>query len=254
MRISSLLTRFTVMAIAVSALLLFTGCTSDPQSFEGATEDLEANAIPGALLTETGDMGVEYLERMIFVGDSNTAHLVGFGVLPGGKSTDRVWLPKGNTITLDSEITNKTVLFPATGEYLTIPDAAAKGKPEYLVISLGTNGVATLSETQFKYCYKKLINAIRAASPETRIIVQSIYPVTAQYEGFSNSDVDRANIWLLSLAEECGVKYADTASVLKDSHGSLKEEYNSDHMDGYHINKEAAELILLYIRTHGYKE
>ena len=242
------------MAIAVSSLFLFTGCTPNPHSVEESTEDLEVNAISNTLLGETEDMGEEYLDRMIFVGDSNTAHLVSFGVLRGGKSTDRVWLPKGNTLTLDSEITNKTVLFPPTGEYLTIPEAASKGKPEYLVISLGTNGIASLDETQFKYCYKKLIVAIRAASPKTKIIVQSIYPVTSQYKGFSHLTVDRANGWLLSLAEECGVKYIDTASVLKDAYGALKEEYNSDHMDGYHINKEAAEQILLYIRTHGYAE
>ena len=148
----------------------------------------------------------------------------------------------------------------STGEYRTDgafaqslgADTDTK-KPKYLVISLGTNGVATLSESGFKYCYNKLITAIKQASPDTKIIVQSIYPVTSWYTGFTNEKINAANEWLLELAEEAGVKYVDTASVLKGPDGALKESFNSDHEDGYHVNADAYERILYYLRTHGYK-
>lgn len=241
-----------ILLICIAALITITSDCKGDATGAGVQNDIPANTQSSALLSETEDMGKSYIDSMIFVGDSNTAHFVGFGILNGGKDTKQVWVPKGSTITLDSEITNKTVNYPETNEFLTIPQAAAKKAPEYLVISLGTNGISYLSEEQFKYCYKKLIDAVQAASPNTKIIVQSIYPVTSWYTKISNDKINLANTWLLALAEECNIKYANTASVLKDSNGFLKEEYNSYHKDGYHINKDAAEKILLYLRTHGY--
>lgn len=237
-----------LIALSVAFILITQNCGGD----KPPEPDLPASNTTSALLPETEDMGQQYIDSMIFVGDSNTAHLVGFGILNGGKDTRQVWVPKGSTITLDSEITNKTVEYPETGEFMTIAEAAAKRKPEYLVISLGTNGIGYLNESQFKYCYKKLLDAVKEASPSTKIIVQSIYPVTSWYEGISNDKINLANTWLLALAQECGVAYADTASVLRDGNGFLKEEYNSAHRDGYHINKTAAEQIIYYLRTHGY--
>ena len=239
-----------LIAIIITFVLVTRNCGGD----KPPEADLPTDVKTSALLSETEDMGQQYIDSMVFVGDSNTAHLVGFGILSGGKETRQVWVPKGSTITLDSEITNKTVEYPETGEFMTIPEAAAKRKPEYLVISIGTNGIGYLSESQFKYCYKKLLDAVKEASPDTKIIVQSIYPVTSWYEGISNDKISLANTWLLALADECGVAYADTASVLRDGNGFLKEEYNSTHKDGYHINKAAAEQILYYLRTHGYTQ
>ena len=84
-------------------------------------------------------------------------------------------------------------------------------------------------------------------------MVQSIFPVTSWYGKISNETILRANGWLLQLAGECGVRYLDTASVLKDANGALQEDFNSYHQDGYHLNAAAYEKILLYIRTHAYR-
>ncbi len=239
----------TVVVLIIIALLIFavsraTGCSD---------KEPDNNSTPvSVLLGETEDMGQSYIDSMIFVGDSNTAHMRSFGVLSDGKKTKQVWAPKSQTITLNSQITSVKIVYPETEVEMTIAEAVALKKPEYLVISLGTNGLTYLDEDQFKYCYKKLLDAIKDASPETKIMVQSIYPVTSWYENIPNSKIDEANGWLLALAKDEGVKYLDTASVLKDSTGAMKEEFNADHQDGYHINAEAYRKILKYIRTHGY--
>lgn len=238
----------TIIIVIIISLLLG-GCDTSSQ----ISTEVSSSELYSPILEKTEDMGQEYIDSMTFVGDSNTAHLAGFGILKGGTDTQQVWIPHGSTITLDTEIDQKQVFCPSKNKYMTIPEAAASEKPEYLVISLGTNGIAAMNESKFKFCYKLLIDAVRSASPETKIIVQSIYPVTSWYKGFSNEKVDEANGWLIDLAKECNIKYIDTASVLKDSSGALREEYNSDHKDGYHINKTAAESILYYIRTHGYQ-
>ena len=242
----------TIVVLIIIALLIFavnraTGCADKDR-------DDSPSAPVSALLGETEDKGQSYIDSMIFVGDSNTAHMRSFGVLSDGKQTKQVWSPKSQTITLNSQVTSVKIVYPETGAEMTIAEAVALKKPEYLVISLGTNGLTYLDEDQFKYCYKKLLDAIQSASPQTKIMVQSIYPVTSWYENIPNERINDANGWLLTLANDEGVKYLDTASVLKDSSGALKEAYNADHKDGYHINAEAYREILQYIRTHGYEQ
>ena len=55
----------------------------------------------------------------------------------------------------------------------------------------------------------------------------------------------------MELASEQGLRYLNTAEVLKNESGALKEIY--DVGDGHHLTKEAYVKILDYIRTHGYK-
>ena len=54
--------------------------------------------------------------------------------------------------------------------------------------------------------------------------------------------------WAKEIALENGLKYLDTQSILKDEFGAQKQEYSVQ--DGVHMNKEAYEAILYYIRTH----
>ena len=242
---------FKILLLVITTVLLTIFAQGCSEHKEPLTESSVAY-ISSPILGETDDMGQSYIDSIIFVGDSNTAHLVNFGVLSGGQKTEQVWIPNGSTITLDTEITHKSVYCHAAGGYMTIPQAAAFEKPEYLIISIGTNGIAALDEHKFKYCYGSLLDALKEASPTTAIMVQSIYPVTSDYKSFTNETVERANEWLIELAAEYDIKYIDTASVLKDETGALRKEYNADHKDGYHINKKAAEKIIEYIRTHGY--
>ena len=255
----------TIAITALAAILLITflmiwsvsratGCASkNPNDDTNSQQSGSQQSSYTAVLDKTDDMGQSYIDSMIFLGDSNTAHMRSFGVLSGGKSTKQVWTPVSSTLALDSQITSKKIVYPETDEQITIAEAARRAKPKYLVISLGTNGLSYLDKEQFKYCYTKLLNAIKEASPDTKIIIQSIYPVTDWYKNLKNEKINEANGWLIEIATEAKVKYIDTASVLKNSNGALKETFNSYHNDGYHINAEAYEKILDYIRTHGWQ-
>ncbi len=237
-------------------------------------EDLPVISSPdaSAMLGESADMGQEYIDSIIFLGDSTTYHLKSRGVLTGGKDTKQVWsgsdvdengkvIPAG-TLTLDGRITSAHIYYPRTGESLTIAQALEKEKPAYLVITLGVNGISyvnlndTKSVNNFISCYKALINAARKASPDTKIILQSIFPVTEAYSqngnGITNEKIDAANTWILQLAKDTGCKYLDSASVLKNSSGALSDIY--DNGDGYHLTADAYRAVLQYIRTHGYTD
>ena len=204
----------------------------------------------GVTLPLTPDAGLEYQDKIIFVGDSLTAHLINREVLTGGSATKQVWRCENNMMNLNSEVTAAKILYPGTGEKMTVAEAAAKAKPEIMIITLGTDwGVSYLSETEFKACYTALVKAIQKASPKTKIILQSIFPVTAGCTSLDNTKIDTANKWVKAVAAENGCYYLDTQSILKDERNCLKENY-CNSSDGIHMGKEAYVAILEYIRTH----
>ena len=204
----------------------------------------------GVTLAETPDAGLTYQDRLTFVGDSLTAHLINRGVLTGGTNTRQVWRSESNMVNLNSEVTSAKIIFPGTGEKMTIADAAGEAEPEILIITLGTDwGVSYLPEDEFKACYTNLIKDIQKASPKTTIVLQSIFPVTATCTSLNNQKIDTCNTWVKAIAAANGCYYLNTQSILKDSNNCLKTEY-CNSSDGIHLKKEAYEAILQYIRTH----
>ena len=204
----------------------------------------------GVTLPLTPDAGTAYQDKIIFVGDSLTAHLINREVLTGGTNTKQVWRCENNMMNLNSEITSVKIIYPGTGEKMTIAEAAGKAQPEIMVITLGTDwGVSYLSESEFKSCYAGLVQAVQKASPKTKIILQSIFPVTAACVNLDNTKIDTANKWVKAVAAENGCRYLDTQSILKDDKNCLKENY-CNSSDGIHMGREAYVAILEYIRTH----
>ena len=214
--------------------------------------------ITDRLLGETADMGEGYIDRMIFVGESTTAHLRSRGVLREGQATEQVWSDASGTMTLDLNVLQKPINYPPTGRPMTIAAAVGAAKPQYLVLSFGVNGIVGFSRNEALYerAYGKLIDAIHAASPDTVVMLQTVYPVATNQTAFSegatiiNGYVRRRNEQLLDIAQAHDAYVVNTASVLCDSAGNLKAEYQTG--DGIHLTAEAYRRILQYLRTHGY--
>ena len=215
----------------------------------------EAFAVSGsAVLTETEDMGQAYLDKIIFLGDSRTYSYKYYGVLSGGKKTKQVWTPKSGTMTLSAQGYVK-IVYPDTGKEITIREAVKLKKPEYMVIGLGTNGVSYMKKETFKSEYKNLINDIKKISPDTKVIINSIYPVASYYpkpKSINNKKIAECNKWLVEIAEETGAKYLNTAEALVDKDGWCNIKYDNGG-GATHLNKAGNEVVMRYIRTHGYK-
>lgn len=207
---------------------------------------------PDTVLKETPDAGQSYLDKIVFLGDSTTYGLKRYKMLSGGFDTLQVWTPKSGTLTLHT-VSFATIVYPETGKEITIREAVAAKKPEYLVITLGLNGVSFMDESTFKPEYRNMIKAIQEESPNTKIICQSIFPVARSYsllKSINNDKIRAANKWILEVANETGTKYLDTYSVMCDSEGWLPE--NHQNGDGLHPNPDAYKLELDNIRTHAY--
>ena len=206
----------------------------------------------GTVLQETADAGESYLSDIVFIGDSRTYGYAYYGMLPEGTKTKNVWVPANHTFSLTAH-SYVNIVDESDGQERTIVEAAKLHKPKIIIIELGINNVSYITESKFKSVYGELIQNIKAASPDTKIICNSIYCVCRSYKKqdvINNTLIYRANGWLMDVAYENGVKYLDTVSMLKDSEGYLPEEYESG--DGLHLNTKAYRAILQYIRTHAY--
>ena len=238
-----------ILACAILLLLMLFPSNTAP------TVTPTAEAVPAAQTTDhiippTEDAGLDYQDTLTFVGDSLTSHLRSRGVLSGGTATTQVWATKSGMLNLNSDITSAKIICPGTEQAVTVSEAARIVQPPVLIVTLGTDwGVSYLSREEFKHCYGKLIRAVQEASPDTVLVLQSIFPVLDSCPVLSNARIDRANEWVRELAAEYDLPYLDTQSVLKDENGALRVDYcGSD--DGIHLTASAYQAVLGYIRTH----
>jgi|GEM_PF-353200 Lysophospholipase L1 and related esterases len=259
----------TIACVSIVVLMLYyTGTQSinsaqNPFMYVDIKENTQIEHIPSddivvfdvdydVTLSETDDAGQEYIDSIIFLGDSLTYGLRSYAMLKDGKDTKQVWTPVSGTLTL-SQANIINILFPDTNTEITIEEAVKIKKPPILIISIGVNGVSFMSEEYFKNEYIKLVKTIQASSPETIIILQSIFPVAKSYphqNSISMEKIITANEWINTIANETDVKYLNTFTALIGDDGYLPETYQNG--DGMHFNEVGFETVLNYIRTHAY--
>lgn len=211
------------------------------------------------ILKSTSDAGQEYIDKIVFLGDSTTYGLSYYGIV----KENQVWTGAGSnggtngTLTLDSTINTRKIYYPDDDSALTIAQAVAKKKPEYLIITLGINGgvASYFEEKQFKASYRKVIEAVKENSPETVMILQNIFPVASnvnneEYPKITNQNIDTANGWVKDIAKEYGLKYLDSQECLRGIDGYMQSSYQSG--DGIHMTPAALRVLINYIRTHAY--
>lgn len=211
---------------------------------------------PASQLAQTPDYGENYINNIIFIGDYTISPLRSAALLGNGADTTQIWSGENNSLSLDYGLATATIVYPETGESISISEAISRKLPSYVIITLGgENGVAYCTEQKFKEYYGSLISTIKENSPDTKIILQSVFPISKQKQknssDISNDKIDRANGWIVELANEYSVKYLNSASILKDSKGNLDAKYDSG--DGVTLNSDGYRAMLNYIRTHGYK-
>ena len=272
---NELLALLLLLILVLAALCIVAGVTlgivklampansAPPDTTESTTPaDTSTSVKPQEVtLTQTTDAGMEYIDGMVFFGESTTAHLRARGVLTGGTQTKQVWADASNTQRLSSQLLSNKIIYPPTGEDLTVAEACQAAKPEILVLSFGHNGLESFIKDKSLYVnnYCKLISAVKKASPNTKIILQTVYPIcgTGNYSAdlkTLNEYIDTLNTWLPEIAAKYeNVRVADTASVLKNEKNQLIAEYNNDDKDGIHLTAVAYREILAYLRTHAWQ-
>ncbi|MBQ7173195.1 MAG: hypothetical protein IJR88_03680 [Clostridia bacterium] len=207
-------------------------------------------------LAATQDAGLAYQNRLTFFGESTTAHLKSRGVLPASQ----VLADESGTKRLSARLPFESVRDPESGKSTCFLEVIEKKKPAILVLSFGLNGLLNYAKDTglFKQDYNTLLDSIQSASPDTKIILQTVYPVAKECDRFDDPTDTNRKIGMLNAAlPEIASNYenvlcVDTASVLKDLDGSLDPAF--DQGDGYHLTASAYKRILQYLRTHAWEE
>ena len=190
-----------------------------------------------------------YVDKLVFYGDSTTHGMKAYKVF-GSRDTTQVWTPSSGTLALFRAATD-LVYDPNTQTEMSIADLCKSVQPEYLIVTLGVNGVSMMDETWFKNDYQNLVNIIRQSSPDTKLILQSIYPVARSYakqESINNTKIQQANQWIVQIAKANGLPYLNTYSALVGEDGYLPESYQNG--DGMHFNEVGFAAVMDYVKTH----
>ena len=235
-----------IIAILTAPLLLLS-CTLSAQ---GITN--------GAVLTDRAALSA-LLDSTVFFGESTTAHLSRHGgVLDTDQWRNCVWRDVSGTRQLDRRLLSTSVLYKGHGaaRALSVAEALTREQPRRIILSFGLNGLVSHAKDpdRFLRTYRFVLDGIKERSPETKIYVQSIYPV-GENDVFSddtatvNRYIRTLNAALLSACRAWGdVAYLDTASLLCDDSGTLASIFDTG--DGIHLTNDAYLLILSFLSEH----
>lgn len=122
-------------------------------------------------------------------------------------------------------------------------------EPRVLVLLIGTNDLALLHSSPEEVIDRiaAIVGSIRSRLPETRILLESVYPVLPAFgeatrEGRDNADIRAINAGIAALP---GVEFVDLYPSLADSEGRLRSEFT---VEGLHINQAGYFLISEILR------
>ena len=247
-----------ILTIAITMTLLKRGKTpaapgEQPSSEvlvpgeEDISDHYQISETSAALLPETVDAGESYQKETLFLGDSNTVRLYANGLI----SLQQFCAKEG--IGTHAALNEGIVTFKKDSSTYTIAQAVAKMKPRRVVIMLGTNDTG-MSVDEFIKNYTALVQAIQESYPYTDIIVNTVPPVPANHANYPHMDqtkIDDFNMALLSMCEQMGLKFLNSAEALKDANGYGREDYYQT--GDIHLKPVGLKAMLSYLRTHAYQ-
>jgi lysophospholipase L1-like esterase len=182
----------------------------------------------------------DFFQNHLFIGDSISTGLSGYDCLPAQNVFAQIGLNPDSVMTT------------ALPDYSS-PDKKEKtalqrvydARPEYINIMLGTNGIAYMNGERMAERMSLFIDALRETSPDSRLVLISLPPVTAAYDAsgaVKMADIIDYNQRLQALAEEKDCLYVDLFAALCDDTGYFSKDYAE--ADGMHFKKVAYSVML----------
>ncbi len=133
-------------------------------------------------------------------------------------------------------------------------------KPSKVIVLIGTNDLGNGKRSDAIVAnISRIIERIQLYAPQTRIYLQSLYPVRVE-NGHQikktivgkrkNENIQRINSKLKRVARRAHVTYIDTYKYLIDDEGQLKECYT---IDGLHLTPRGYEVVVKVIQKYLYR-
>lgn len=212
----------------------------DPESGGDGAKDGDPQVAEGDWLSS------DYFNDAIFVGDSITEGIKLYDVM------SNVTVLASTGVNLNSLYTKDAITLE-DGSKVPILEATKHYDPGKIYLMMGVNSLLSDEET-FRTDYGRVIDTLVGQHPDAILYVQSILPVTADYEQrqnavADNAKIDRYNEILKELAAEKKVYYLNVAEVFKDADGCLPS--SASPKDGIHFGSSWYRTWFDYLRTHG---
>ena len=125
-------------------------------------------------------------------------------------------------------------------------------QPSLVVLLIGTNDFQRCHPPTVEHIlgnYRVILTSIHDTLPDTKVLVQSVYPVADvkfhRHYVNGNGNIPTLNAGLKALADEFGYGYADVFPLLANEVGEMDMTYSKD---GLHPNHEGYERISGYLR------
>lgn len=221
-----------------------------PIETEVDTAETTSDKKPQSGNKQTDDAGIGYVEQLIFITDNSVSQL-GKSVFTGVPNPEnQVWPSEEGNVDCTKLNLSRHFEFPATGERLTFVEGVKVARPRFVILTFGSYCGGIFDDQNFISSYSDFIKSIKAASPNTDIIVQSILTVCTTCRVINNEEVIRRNKLLVEICEEYHVYYLDIHSVLSNEYGVLLADYTG--ASGYSLNENGCRKMIEYIRLHAH--
>lgn len=217
--------------------------TNNNAAYAGKTAAASASAAAYSAYT-LGVVDESYFNDALFIGDSRTVGLRGYGGFPESGFFCKTGIS-----------TNALFDAPAQDEEtgLTLTETLTSGRTyKKIYIMLGVNDLGYGTLKTFMDEFTSAIAKIQTFQPDAIIYVESIIGVTKYKEAgdpdkFSQERINERNAALEAMCNGRNLIYLDVASVVKDSEGYLNYEFSAD---GLHLGSDYYYLWEDYLMNH----
>jgi len=129
--------------------------------------------------------------------------------------------------------------------------------PSKIFLMIGTNDLGNKKSVEYiSGNIRKIISEIKRNCPQTKIYLESVYPVSLlkdkKIKKFivrkrNNRDISRLNDKLKNMADEMEITYIDVYSHLVDGSGNIKTEYT---VEGLHLTIQGYSVVADVLRPY----
>lgn len=208
-------------------------------------------------VAESEKVGASYFDNVAFVGDSVSLKL-SYYAASTGKLGNAQFFTAGSLGCANAlwEVSDESVHPSFQGTKMLVEDCIANSGASTLYIMLGMNDIGLYGIDDTIENYKTLLGKITAKSPQIKVVVQSMTPMTSTStilgQSLNNENIKIYNSRLSQMCSENGWAFVDVASVMYDAQGAnLNRDFCSDPDGlGVHFTEAGCEKWIEYLSTH----
>lgn len=183
----------------------------------------------------------------VFVGDAVMAGLGSYVDWRREKEPD--FLDDAQFLTDDA--LSVEALLEGETEIGNLGEKLAGMKASSVWLCLGFSNAGAYRGEAYLAKYRMLVKEIREKSPDTRIVIMSVFPKVDRFAGVSNRNRFTLSMNLCAMCREYALAFSDAASVLRDENGQLREEYCLDLAGrGCHLNDSGCRAVTDYVKEN----